>query len=419
MMQTDNSTAVKSTTFNPYEIRKDFPILSREVNGVPLVYLDNAASSQMPQSVIDSIVHYHSHYHSNVHRGVHTLSQEATDAYENVRFKIQKFLGAKDHREIIYTYGTTDSINLVTQSYGRTFLKKGDEIMISNMEHHANIVPWDMLAREIGAKIVVIPITDAGEIDMEAYRSLFTDKTKVVAVNHVSNALGTINPIKEMVSIARKHGAITVVDGAQAVPHMEVDVVDLDCEFYAFSGHKMCGPTGVGALYGKLELLEQMPPYRGGGDMILSVSFAEDITYNNVPFRFEAGTPAIGQVIMLGAAIDYLMKIGRNNILAYENELLQYATEQVADIPGLKIIGTAKNKASVLSFVLDGVHPHDIGTILDQYGVAVRSGHHCAQPVMERFQIPATSRASFAFYNTREEVDQFIKALHNVIEVFG
>jgi cysteine desulfurase / selenocysteine lyase len=419
MMQTDNSTAVKSTTFNPYEIRKDFPILSREVNGVPLVYLDNAASSQMPQSVIDSIVHYHSHYHSNVHRGVHTLSQEATDAYENVRFKIQKFLGAKDHREIIYTYGTTDSINLVTQSYGRTFLKKGDEIMISNMEHHANIVPWDMLAREIGAKIVVIPITDAGEIDMEAYRSLFTDKTKVVAVNHVSNALGTINPIKEMVSIARKHGAITVVDGAQAVPHMEVDVVDLDCDFYAFSGHKMCGPTGVDALYGKLELLEQMPPYRGGGDMILSVSFAEDITYNNVPFRFEAGTPAIGQVIMLGAAIDYLMKIGRNNILAYENELLQYATEQVADIPGLKIIGTAKNKASVLSFVLDGVHPHDIGTILDQYGVAVRSGHHCAQPVMERFQIPATSRASFAFYNTREEVDQFIKALHNVIEVFG
>lgn len=419
MMQTDNNTAVKSTTFNPYEIRKDFPILFREVNGVPLVYLDNAASSQMPQSVIDSIVHYHQHYHSNVHRGVHTLSQEATEAYENVRFKIQKFLGAKDHREIIYTYGTTDSINLVTQSYGRTFLKKGDEIMISNMEHHANIVPWDMLAREIGAKIIVIPITDTGEIDMEAYRSLFTDKTKIVAVNHVSNALGTINPIKEMVSIARNHGAITVVDGAQAVPHMEVNVVDLDCDFYAFSGHKVCGPTGVGALYGKLELLEQMPPYRGGGDMILSVSFSTDITYNTVPFRFEAGTPAIGQVIMLGEAIDYLMEVGRNNIFAYENELLQYATEQVVDIPGLRIIGTAKNKASVLSFVLDGVHPHDIGTILDQYGVAVRSGHHCAQPVMERYQIPATTRASFAFYNTREEVNQFIKALHNVIEVFG
>lgn len=417
-MQKEADIAVRTSSLDIQKIRNDFPILSRQVNGVSLVYLDNAASSQMPRQVIDRFVEYQTQYHSNVHRGVHTLSQEATDAYEKVRFQIQKFIAARDHREIIYTYGTTDSINLVAQTYGRTNLKSGDEILVSNMEHHANIVPWDLLAKEVGAIIKVIPITDEGEIDLDVYRSLFSNRTRIVAINHVSNALGTVNPVKEMTKIAHENDAIVMVDGAQAVPHMKVDVTDLNCDFYAFSGHKMLGPTGVGALYGKMELLKNMPPYRGGGDMILSVSF-DEITYNEPPFIFEAGTPPIAQVIMLGAAIEYLQSTGLDKIAVYEHELLEYATNQVAQIDGLRIIGTAKNKASVLSFVLKGIHPHDIGTILDQHGVAVRSGHHCAQPVMERFNVPATTRASFAFYNSHHEIDTFVKALKNVVEVFG
>jgi cysteine desulfurase / selenocysteine lyase len=400
------------------QIRADFPVLQRSVNGHPLVYLDNAASTQMPLQVIESFNTYQKGYHANVHRGVHTLSQEATDAFEQVRDKVRRFIGAADEREIVYTYGATDSINLIAQSYGRTFLSEGDEILISNMEHHANIVPWDMLAREKNLVIKVIPITDSGELDMDAYATMFTEKTRIVAVNHVSNALGTVNPIKNICRIAHKHDALVVVDGAQAVLHMDVDVQSLDCDFYVFSAHKMLGPTGVGVLYGKLALLKKMPPYRGGGDMILSVSFG-NITFNEVPFRFEAGTPPIAQVIMMGAAIDYISSIGRANIAAVEHELLEYASNRISEVPGVKIVGTAAQKTSVLSFTMQGVHPHDIGTILDNRGVAVRSGHHCAQPVMERFGIPATTRASFAFYNTREEVDVFIDALNEVMEVFG
>jgi cysteine desulfurase/selenocysteine lyase len=400
------------------QIRADFPVLQRSVNGHPLVYLDNAASTQMPLQVIESFNTYQKGYHANVHRGVHTLSQEATDAFEQVRDKVRRFIGAADEREIVYTYGATDSINLIAQSYGRTFLSEGDEILISNMEHHANIVPWDMLAREKNLVIKVIPITDSGELDMDAYATMFTEKTRIVAVNHVSNALGTVNPIKDICRIAHKHDALVVVDGAQAVLHMDVDVQSLDCDFYVFSAHKMLGPTGVGVLYGKLALLKIMPPYRGGGDMILSVSFG-NITFNEVPFRFEAGTPPIAQVIMMGAAIDYISSIGRANIAAAEHELLEYASNRISEVSGVKIVGTAAQKASVLSFTMQGVHPHDIGTILDNRGVAVRSGHHCAQPVMERYGIPATTRASFAFYNTREEVDVFIDALNEVMEVFG
>ena len=405
--------------FDVDRVRKDFPILSRRIGDKPLVYLDNAASSQMPSSVIESFAAYHNAYHSNVHRGVHTLSQEATDAFEKVRGMVQQFIGAKHDAEIIYTSGATDSINLVAQSYGRTFLKEGDEILISNMEHHANIVPWDMLAKEKALVIRVIPITDDGELDMDAYSAMLSEKTRIVAVNHVSNALGTVNPVKEICAMAHKFGAVTVVDGAQSVPHMTVDVQDINCDFYVFSGHKMLGPTGIGVLYGKAEHLKKMPPYRGGGDMILSVSFDTGITYNDIPHKFEAGTPGIAQVIMLGKAIDYMNQVGRDVILAWENELLDYATERVRDIEGLRIIGTASNKASVLSFVMDGIHPHDIGTILDFQGVAVRSGHHCAQPVMERYNIPATTRASFAFYNTKAEIDILISGLHEVKEVLG
>lgn len=405
--------------FDVDRIRKDFPILSRRIGDKPLVYLDNAASSQMPSSVIESFAAYHNAYHSNVHRGVHTLSQEATDAFEKVRGKVQQFIGAIHDAEIIYTSGATDSINLVAQSYGRTFLKEGDEILISNMEHHANIVPWDMLAKEKSLVIRVIPITDDGELDMDAYSAMLSEKTRIVAVNHVSNALGTVNPVKEICAMAHKFGAVTVVDGAQSVPHMTVDVQDINCDFYVFSGHKMLGPTGIGVLYGKAEHLKKMPPYRGGGDMILSVSFDTGITYNDIPHKFEAGTPGIAQVIMLGKAIDYMNQVGRDVILAWENELLDYATDRVREIEGLRIIGTASNKASVLSFVMDGIHPHDIGTILDFQGVAVRSGHHCAQPVMERYNIPATTRASFAFYNTKAEIDILISGLHEVKEVLG
>lgn len=412
-------TSEKTTGFDVGEIRKDFPILSRQVHGKPLVYLDNAASSQMPRQVIESFAAYHEGYHSNVHRGVHALSQQATDAFEAVREKVRAFIGAADESEIIYTSGATDSINLVAQTWGRKHIGKGDVILVSNMEHHANIVPWDMLAKESGAEIRVIPILDDGELDMEAFASQIRDNVKLVAVNHVSNALGTVNPVREITRMAHENGAITMIDGAQAVPHMDVNVQEMDCDFYAFSAHKMCGPTGTGILYGKKALLEDIPPYRGGGDMILSVSFTDGITYNHVPHKFEAGTPGIAQVIMMGAAIDYLSGIGMQNIAQREHELLAYATERVSEIPELHIVGEAREKASVLSFTLDGVHPHDIGTILDYNGVAIRTGHHCAQPVMERYGIPATSRASFAFYNTKEEIDVFIASVKEVLEVFG
>lgn len=418
MENTLEYTIHKSTIPDLSVYRKDFPILNKQINGTQLVYLDNAASMQMPQSVIDIHMDYHSNFHANVHRGVHTLSQEATDKYESVRDVVRNFINAKTEREIIFTFGTTDGLNLVASSYGRAFLKEGDCILISNMEHHANIVPWYLLAKEKNIKIHVIPITDDGDIDLDAYRNLLELKPKIVAVTHVSNALGTVNPIKEMSALAHQAGAAIVVDGAQAVPHMSVDVQDLDCDFYVFSAHKICGPTGVGVLYGKYELLESMPPYRGGGDMIRSVSF-DEITFNDVPFKFEAGTPAISQVIMMGASIQYLQNIGLDNIFRYENALLSYATDRISEFEDIKIIGTSKNKASVLSFVMKGIHPHDIGTILDQYGVAVRTGHHCAQPVMDRYQIPATTRASFAFYNTKSEVDTFIDSIKKVFEVFA
>jgi cysteine desulfurase/selenocysteine lyase len=396
-------------------IRKDFPILQRIVNGRVLAYLDNAASSQMPQPVIDAYIEYHRGYHANVHRGVHTLSQEATDAYEGARDAVMAFIGAACREEIVFTTGTTDSINLVAASWGGTFLKAGDRILVSNMEHHANIVPWVRLAEEKGAKIEVIPITDAGEIDMDAYLRLLPG-ARLVAVNHVSNALGTINPIAEIVRMAKVEGAATMVDGAQSVPHMAVDVQAIGCDFYAFSTHKMCGPTGFGVLYGRKSLLESMPPYRSGGDMILSVSFGK-ITYNKVPFLFEAGTPPIAQGIQTAAAIRYLTGIGMDVIAEMEHRLLLYATEVLSGIDGLRIIGTAPEKAAVISFVLDGIHPHDVGTVLDEDGIAVRTGHHCAQPVMDRYRIPATTRASFAFYNTTDEIDRLAESVRRTIRL--
>ncbi|MNX60592.1 putative cysteine desulfurase [compost metagenome] len=405
-------------TFDVAAIRKDFPILNRQVNDKPLVFLDSAASSQMPQAVIDRLVQYQTTEHANVHRGVHTLSQEATTAYEGVRRKVRNLIGAKEDREIIYTRGTTEAINLVMHGYGRPFIKEGDEIILSALEHHANIVPWQMLCQEKGCVIRVIPCDDRGVLDMEAYKALLNERTKFVGVTHVSNALGTINPVAEIIRLAHERGVPVLVDGAQGAPHMKVDVQELDADFYTFSGHKMCGPTGIGILYGKAELLEKMQPWQGGGDMILSVSF-EKTTYNTIPHKFEAGTPPIAAAIALGAAIDYLQGIGLDRIAAYEHELLAYATERVSALPGVRIIGTAPEKAAVLSFVIDGVHPHDIGTILDQEGIAVRAGHHCAQPVMQRMGVPATARASFAFYNTKEEVDALVDGIKTVQEIFG
>jgi cysteine desulfurase/selenocysteine lyase len=398
-------------------IRADFPILGLQVEGKPLVYLDNAASSQMPRQVIDRLVRYQTTQHANVNRGVHYLSETATAEYEQSRRKVQHFINAREDREVIFTSGTTDSINLVMHGYGRKFIGAGDEIILTMLEHHSNIVPWQMLAEEKGARIRVVPINDAGELRIEEYEKLFNEHTKFVGVMHVSNALGTINPINHMIAFAHARGVPVLVDGAQAVPHLTVDVQDLDCDFYAFSGHKLCGPTGVGVLYGKAELLERMQPFKGGGDMILSVTF-EKTVYNSIPHKFEAGTPPIAGAIGLGAAIDYLSGIGMGAIAAHELRLLDYATEQVCDIPGLRIIGTAEQKTAVLSFEVEGVHPHDIGTLLNQEGVAVRTGHHCAQPVMLRLKVPATTRASFAFYNTMAEVDAFIASLRAVLEIF-
>lgn len=404
--------------FDVEGIRADFPILHIEVQGKPLVYLDNAASSQMPQPVIDRLVHYQTSQHANIHRGVHALSELATAEYEAARVKLQHFINAPEAREVILTSGTTDSINLVMHGYGRKFIKADDEIILTTLEHHANIVPWQMLAEETGAKIRVLPINDAGELCVDQFEALFNARTKLVGVSHVSNALGSINPVKQMIALAHAHGVPVLVDGAQAVPHMAVDVQDLGCDFYAFSGHKLCGPTGIGVLYGKAEWLEKMQPFKGGGDMILSVSF-EKTVYNTLPYKFEAGTPPIAAAIGLGAAIDYLSAIGMDAIAKHEQALLTYATEQLNELPGLRLIGTAADKAAVLSFTLDGVHPHDVGTLLSQEGIAVRTGHHCAQPVMTRFKVPATSRASFAFYNSMAEVDALIAGIRSVQKVFA
>lgn len=406
-----------NTVFDVERIRADFPILGIKVGDKPLVYLDNAASCQMPRQVIDQLVHYQTTQHANINRAVHYLSEVATMEYEKARRRIQQFVNAREEREIIFTSGTTESINLVMQGYGRKFIKAGDEIILTTLEHHSNIVPWQMLAEEKGAIIRVVPINDAGELDIAAYEKLFNERTKFVGLIHVSNALGTINPIKPMIAFAHQHGVPVLIDGAQAAPHRVVDVQDLDCDFYAFSAHKLCGPTGIGMLYGKSSWLEAMQPFKGGGDMIASVTF-EKTTYAAIPHKFEAGTPPIAAAIGFGAAIDYLESIGMDDIAAHEHELLSYATERMAEIKGLRIIGTAAHKTAVLSFTLDGIHPHDIGTILNEDGIAVRTGHHCAQPVMERFKVPATSRASFAFYNTRSEVDALIAGIRNVQKVF-
>ena len=401
---------------NVEEIRKDFPILHRQVNGKPLVYFDNGATSQKPQQVIDAINRYYQHENSNIHRGIHTLSQEATDAYEKARTTVQQFINAKHHHEVIFTSGTTGSINLVASSFGKKHLQAGDEIIISTMEHHSNIVPWQMLCEEKGAILKVIPISDKGELLMDEFEKLLSSKTKLVSITHVSNTLGTINPVKEIIKLAKKAGAFVLIDGAQAVPHTKVDVQALDCDFYAFSAHKMFGPTGVGILYGKEAILNDLPPYQGGGDMIKTVTF-EKTTYNELPHKFEAGTPNIVGGLGLAAAIDYMNNIGLTNIEAYEHELLSYATEKIKQIEGIRIIGEASNKASVLSFLVDGTHPSDIGMIIDKLGIAIRTGHHCTEPLMNRFDIPGTARASFAFYNTKEEIDVFIKALERAVNM--
>jgi cysteine desulfurase / selenocysteine lyase len=408
----------RGAAFDVARIREDFPILKETVHGKPLVYFDNGATSQKPQSVIDAIDRYYREENSNIHRGVHHLSERATVAYEAAREKIQGFVNAKASSEIIFVRGTTEAINLAAQSYGRNFLQPGDEIVVSAMEHHSNIVPWQMLCEQIGARLRVIPINHDGEIVMEEYRRLLNRKTKFVSVAHVSNALGTVVPVKELIALAHERGVPVLLDGAQAAPHLKIDVQDLDCDFYAFSGHKVFGPTGVGVLYGRAELLEKMPPYQGGGDMISLVTF-EKTHYNVVPYKFEAGTPHIAGGIGLGAAIDYLQKLDWEQVAAHEHKLLGYATDALSSIDAVRIIGTAKEKAGVVSFVVDHVHAHDVGTILDQEGVAIRAGHHCAMPVMQRFGVPATARASFAFYNTIEEIDAMIQAIHRVLKVFG
>jgi cysteine desulfurase/selenocysteine lyase len=405
-------------SFDVQRVREDFPILKLKVHGKPLVYLDNGATGQKPQCVIDALNAYYSAENSNIHRGVHYLSERATAAYEAAREKIRGFINARSDKEIIFVRGTTEAINLVAQCYGRGSLRAGDEIIVSAMEHHSNIVPWQILCEQIGARLRVIPINHDGELVLEEYHRLFNSRTKLLSITHVSNALGTVVPVKEMIATAHEHGVPVLLDGAQAVPHLRIDVQDLDCDFYAFSGHKLFGPTGVGVLYGRAELLEKMPPYQGGGDMISLVTF-EKTHYNVLPYKFEAGTPHIAGGIGLGAAIDYLSALNWGQIAAHEHKLLSYATERLADIDGLRIIGTAKEKAGVLSFVLENVHAHDVGTILDQEGVAVRAGHHCAMPVMQRFGVPATTRASFAFYNTIEEVDALARAIYRVRKVFG
>ncbi|MGZ8201589.1 MAG: cysteine desulfurase [Methylosarcina sp.] len=400
------------------KIRSDFPILEEMIRNKPLVYLDNAATCQKPKSVIDSLVHLYSHDYANVHRGVHTLSVRSTDLFENARTKVKTFINAASEKEIIFVKGTTEAINLVAQSYGRSHIQAGDEILITAMEHHSNIVPWQILCQQTGAVLKVAPISMQGELIFDRFEQLISDKTRLVSVVHMSNALGTINPVKRVIAAAHARAIPVLLDGAQAIPHMPVDVRDLDCEFYAFSGHKLYGPSGVGVLYGKQGLLEAMPPYQGGGDMIRKVTF-EETEYNTLPYKFEAGTPSIAEVIGLGAAIDYLNTIGMENIAAYEAELLDYATEQAKLIKGLRIIGEAEHKGGILSFVLDKIHPHDIGTMLDSLGIAIRAGHHCTMPVMDFFKVPATARASFAMYTTKEEIDVLIQGIDSIIKVFG
>ena len=407
-----------TSAFDVAKIREDFPVLKQLVNGKPLVYLDNAATSQKPQSVIDTLVRYYTTENANVHRGVHTLSQLATDDYEEARTQARKFINAKEDGEIIFVRGTTEAINLVAQTFGRQKISQGDEIIISTMEHHSNIVPWQILCQEKGANLRVIPINDAGELLLDEYEKLINPRTKLVSIVHQSNALGTINPVEEIVQIAHQQGVPVLLDGAQAIAHVSVDVQQLGCDFYAFSGHKLYGPTGIGVLYGKAELLEEMPPYQAGGEMIRSVTF-EKTLYNVLPNKFEAGTPNIAGAIGLGAAISYVNGIGMDRIFAYESELLTYGTERLSAIGGLTLMGTAAKKGSVLSFVMDEVHPHDIGTILDAEGIAIRTGHHCAQPLMDRFGVAATARASLAFYNTKEEIDVLVKGIDRVIEVFS
>ena len=402
--------------FDVAHVRQEFPILERKVNGQPLVYFDNAATVQKPQNVIDALVHYYSHYNANIHRGVHSLAQEATQAYEDARKTIQQHINAEHVHEIIFTMGTTDAINLVMQSWGRSELHQGDTVLISALEHHSNMVPWHLLKQEKGIHIEVIPIHEDGSLNMEAYAELLQNGVKLVCVNHVSNALGSINPIKKMVQLAHEAGAKTMIDGAQALPHAKVDVRDLNADFYAFSGHKVYGPTGIGILYGKEALLNQMPPWRGGGEMIASVTY-QSSTYNTLPHKFEAGTPNIAGGIVLGSAIDFVNTLGVENIERHEAQLLNYLVEKAAHIDGLKVYGTAKEKAGVFSFLVDGTHPYDVGTLLDQMGVAVRTGHHCAEPLMNHFGIPGTIRASFACYNTFEEVDVFVHSLERALKM--
>src|SRR5436309_3629295 len=420
MIATEKTVEEQRTTggWDVERVREDFPVLRQTVNGKPLVYLDNAASAQVPRIVIERGSKYLREEHSNIHRGVHYLSQRATSAYEGAREKVKRFINAREARECIFVRGATDGVNLVMHGYGRKFIGEGDEIIISALEHHANIVPWQMLCEEKGAKLRVIPMNDAGELLMDEYQALLNERTRLVAVTHVSNALGSVVPVKDVIESAHKYGAPVLIDGAQWAPHARIDVQDLDCDFYTFSGHKIFAPTGSGVVYGKAALLEKMNPFQGGGDMIKSVTFEKTI-YADLPNKFEAGTPAIASQIGLGAAIDYLNIIGLEKAAAYEYELLSYASDRISAIEGVRIVGTAREKLGVLSFTIDGVHPHDIGTILDQQGIAVRAGHHCAQPVMRRLNLPATARASFAFYNTKTEIDQLVAAIEEVIEVFS
>jgi cysteine desulfurase / selenocysteine lyase len=412
------ASVVAEQEYDVRRIRADFPILNRSVNGRPLVYLDNAATTQKPNCVIDALSRYYREDNSNIHRGVHYLSQRATDQYESVREKIRAFINAGTEQEIVFVRGATEGINLVAHSYVRRRIGEGDEIVISEMEHHSNIVPWQLVCEQTGANLRVVPINDAGEIDIDAYERMLTPRVKFVSIVYVSNSLGTINPIRRMIRSAHAAGIPVLIDGAQAVSHMDVDVRDLDCDFFVFSGHKMFGPTGIGILYGKAGHLESMPPYQGGGDMIKSVTFEKTI-YNDLPYKFEAGTPNIAGVVALGAAVDYIASVGLKEIGEHERDLLSYATESVRTIDGLRIIGTAREKSAVVSFMLENVHPHDIGTIIDSFGVAIRTGHHCTQPVMKRFGIPATARASFALYNTREEIDILTDGIRNVLKVFS
>ncbi len=404
--------------FEVDKIRQDFPILDQQIRGKPLVYLDNAATCQKPKAVIDAISHMYSHDYANVHRGVHALSERSTAAFEAVRHKVKNFINAASDKEIIFVRGTTEAINLIAQTFGKANISTGDEILITAMEHHSNIVPWQILCEQTGAVLKVAPINQRGELLYEEFVGLLSEKTRLVSVVHMSNALGTINPVKQIIEAAHARNIPVMLDGAQAVPHMPVDVQDLDCDFYAFSGHKLYAPSGIGVLYGKQALLEAMPPYHGGGDMIRKVTF-EETEYNVLPYKFEAGTPNIADVIGLGAALDYLSEIGMDNVSAYEHELLVYATEKAKKIPGLKIIGDNEHKGAILSFTLESVHPHDIGTMLDHVGIAVRAGHHCAMPVMDFFQVPATARASFAMYNTKQEIDALMEAIEELVKVFA